>query len=127
MDAFTLVGWREAPATPSADDSCTNHAGAAGRTRPQQGSAFQGGNRLTAQHTGQLNPLRAANTRAPFDQLGRHFGNRRPSPLGLAVRHLPYCHPDLGTGSKTRLPEAGWNSHPLRDVLLTVERTFRTS
>jgi hypothetical protein len=41
----------------------------------------------------------------------------------MAVRHHPYCHPDLGTGSKT-LPDR--NSSVAGGVNASVERTFRT-
>src|SRR5690349_12357184 len=102
MNSFTLVGWRQTSAATAADHARAADASTIGRSWPQQCPAFEGSYRLTAQHTRQLDPLRAANTRTALDQLCRHFRHRRSSALGLAVRHLPYCHPDLGTGSKTR-------------------------
>ena len=127
VNAFPLVCWREASAAASANDTRTDDARAIGGTRSKQGTALEGGDRLTAQHTRQFDPLRAANTRASLDQLCRHFRHRRPSGIGLTVRHLPYCHPDLGTGSKTPACDTAGIDVPLPAFYLLTERTLRSS
>ena len=124
MNSLTLVGRRQTTAAAATHDACTANPSAGSRSRPQQRPAFEGGNCFTAQHTRQLDPFCAANARTALDQLCRHFRNRRPSALGLAVRHLPYCHPDLGTGSKTRCAR---NTRSGAGVVCSTERTVRTS
>ena len=68
MDSLTLVGWGQAAAAATAHHACAANTSAGGRARPQQRPAFEGGNCFAAQHTGQLDPLRAANTRTSLDQ-----------------------------------------------------------
>src|SRR5437016_13373176 len=63
VNPLALVSRRQAAAAASADDSRTLYTRAIRRTGSKQCPAFECRDRLAAQHTRQLDPLRAPNSR----------------------------------------------------------------
>ena len=96
VNPFTLVGRREATATPTAHHARFVDPDAAGRVRAQHRATLEGGDGLAAQKARQLDPLCPSNARASLYELCRHYdANRSPHSAGLAVRHHHYMQPGL--------------------------------
>ena len=99
VNAFALIGRRQAAATAAAHHACASHLYAGVGARAEHRAALERSDRLTTQQTGQLYPLGASDSGAAFDEFGRHLTHTVPAAAWPGSQATPYCPPDLGTGS----------------------------